>query len=192
MSQIHDNSLRLAALFLVFMLSLVAGCNQSSLHQNPGSMEHRVIGIGIKVKEVGSRFVISSVLPDSPASKAGLIEGDVLVVVRGQGLEGRTLRDVIEAVRGAAGAEVELQLQKPSREVRTMNIKRTPLVFKHEEIEQLLLEPTQLGCPDSIWRSCSCPGGCDQSYYKKECTSYGPVNGRCLYRCSSCYCSACA
>ena len=58
------------------------------------------------------RLVVVSVLPDSPAEAAGLQAGDVIVAVDGQPVTGWTVDEVTLAVRGPAGTQVRLGLER--------------------------------------------------------------------------------
>jgi carboxyl-terminal processing protease len=69
-------------------------------------------GIGATLDQVNDRFVIVAPLPDSPAEKAGLHAGDVLLAVDGQDLAGLNLMDVVLKVRGPAGSKVVLTVRR--------------------------------------------------------------------------------
>ena len=51
-------------------------------------------------------------MPDSPARKAGLKAGDVLMAVDGKSIAQQPLQQVVEQVRGAAGTNVELTIHR--------------------------------------------------------------------------------
>ncbi len=67
------------------------------------------VGIGVRVDatEDGLPKVVS-VFPNSPAEKAGIAAGDVIVKVDGVASEGRDLDDVLATVRGEAGTDVTI------------------------------------------------------------------------------------
>ena len=70
-------------------------------------------GVGVWVHRApdGSLRVIS-VQPLSPASRAGLRAGDVLVSVAGQPVAGRSVADVVSQLRGNAGSSVSVQFRR--------------------------------------------------------------------------------
>src|ERR1700680_4841414 len=91
----EDKMHRIAIILL--SLALVFSAVFSAVAQpHGGSVEHNFAGIGIKLKQSGTHFVIVSVLPDSPAAKSGLKEGDEVSSVQGQPLAGKGLREAVE------------------------------------------------------------------------------------------------
>jgi carboxyl-terminal processing protease len=74
----------------------------------------RVVGIGALIGERAGRPVISSVLDDGPAERAGLRAGDVLLEVDGAGLEDLDPPGIAARVRGQAGTTVVIVVERPS------------------------------------------------------------------------------
>jgi carboxyl-terminal processing protease len=68
--------------------------------------------IGVFVSFAGQRPVISGVLPGSPAQKAGLQAGDVILTVNGQDTTGLTPERVSALIAGSQGSLVDLDLQR--------------------------------------------------------------------------------
>ncbi len=67
-------------------------------------------GIGAEVTARGGQIMILWPLPGSPARKAGVRAGDVILAVDGQSIEGMSLTDVVTLIRGPKGTEVVLRL----------------------------------------------------------------------------------
>jgi carboxyl-terminal processing protease len=65
-------------------------------------------GIGAEVSIRDGAVTIVAPYPGSPAEKAGIKAGDVIVAVGGEPVEGLSLLDVIAKVRGPSGTTVEL------------------------------------------------------------------------------------
>jgi len=77
------------------------------------------IGAGMKKKEKGEGLGIAYTLPGSPAEKAGLKPGDVIVAVDGTDIRPLPQEEATRRIRGAEGAPVKLDL---SRDGKTLEV----------------------------------------------------------------------
>ena len=73
------------------------------------------------------QFVVMSPLADSPAEQAGLEAGDVVLAVDGEPVEGSTMEDQIARIRGEAGTDVTLTIQRDEGEPFDMTITRAEI-----------------------------------------------------------------
>ena len=78
------------------------------------SLNGSVVGIGVLLGQKDDQIVVISVIPDSPASKAGIRTGDAIVSVDGTSTSGLAREEVALKVRGEAGTPVQLQVERPS------------------------------------------------------------------------------
>jgi carboxyl-terminal processing protease len=78
--------------------------------QVKASLEGNMVGIGALMTMRKKQPTVVRTMPDSPARKAGLKAGDVLLEVDGKTVAGLPLEKVVEAVRGPAGTAVDLQI----------------------------------------------------------------------------------
>ena len=69
-----------------------------------------VEGIGVFALLREGRFVIESVIPDSPAAEAGLRAGDVIAAADGTSFDGITSETALGLIRGPAGSTVTLSV----------------------------------------------------------------------------------
>ncbi len=70
-------------------------------------------GIGATVRDVGDAAVISEVFLGGPAEMAGLQPGDRILTVNGVSVDGASLDEIVETVKGDEGTEVVLEIQRP-------------------------------------------------------------------------------
>jgi carboxyl-terminal processing protease len=70
----------------------------------------RFSGVGLTVTEVPRGLRVASVLPDTPAEKEGLEEGDLIVGVDGKSIAGVPSEVSTARIKGPAGTEVELRI----------------------------------------------------------------------------------
>ncbi len=69
-------------------------------------------GIGATVDMVDGKVVIVKPIADSPAFKAGLQAGDIILAVDDQPLDGKTLAEAINIIRGPNGSVARLRIQR--------------------------------------------------------------------------------
>jgi carboxyl-terminal processing protease len=84
------------------------------------------------------RFVVVAPLADSPAERAGLLAGDVVLAVDGEPVEGSTMEDQISRIRGEAGTDVTITVQRDGGEPFDLTITREEIQLR--EVETRLIE----------------------------------------------------
>jgi carboxyl-terminal processing protease len=78
------------------------------------TMEHGEFkGIGVEIQVKAGRIVIVAPLDDSPAQRAGLQAGDIILKIGGQDITDWPLSRVVERISGRPGTKVTLTLQDP-------------------------------------------------------------------------------
>ena len=88
-------------------------------------------GIGAEVQMKDGLVVIVTPLDDSPALKAGIRPGDVILKVDDEGIDGQELQEVIDRIKGPAGTEVTLTVVNPAdRDIREIPITRGRIAIR--------------------------------------------------------------
>ncbi len=84
-------------------------------HGDDANMPKGVIGLSLHVgsERIGdpASLYVAHVYPVGPAQQAGLQHGDEIVTVNGEAVTGKTYEQVIQMVRGEAGAAVKLGIK---------------------------------------------------------------------------------
>src|SRR4051812_6508211 len=84
-------------------------------------------GVGVWVRRGSDHTLrVLSVDPASPAAKAGMHAGDEIVAVAGHPVAGRSVADVVTALRGAAGTTVVVVVSRGEHRL-TMRLRRVTL-----------------------------------------------------------------
>jgi carboxyl-terminal processing protease len=69
-------------------------------------------GIGASVQQFNDQIVIVGPMPDSPASRAGLEPGDVILEIDGRNIHGLTLDEAVGLIRGPKDSTVMLTVRR--------------------------------------------------------------------------------
>ena len=86
-------------------------------------------GLGIEIGMEDGFVKVISPMDDTPAAKAGIESGDLIIQLNDTPVKGMSLSDAIEAMRGEPGSEIEITL------IRTDNPTPTPLTLTREVIK---------------------------------------------------------
>ena len=84
-------------------------------------------GIGATVQKLDDFLVIVQPMPDSPAEKAGLKPGDVILSVDGESAKGWTVEKGVPRIRGVAGSTVRLAVRHSDGKEETLSIRRASI-----------------------------------------------------------------
>jgi carboxyl-terminal processing protease len=68
----------------------------------------KFFGVGIEISTENNQLIVVSPIEDTPAFKAGLKAGDLILAVDGQPTQDMTTQEAVSKIRGPEGTEVEL------------------------------------------------------------------------------------
>ena len=91
------------------------------------------VGIGVRLEEKDDEIVVKTSMDGSPAEKAGIQSGDVLVAVDGESVTGEEFEEIGQRIRGTEGTYVDLT------------------VLRDEEEREFIVERAELEMPVSSW-----------------------------------------
>jgi carboxyl-terminal processing protease len=84
------------------------------------------------------RLVVVAPLDGSPAEAAGIQAGDIVLAVDGETVDGTTMNDQISRIRGEAGTDVTLTIQRDEAEPFDLTITRAEIEL--QEVETRLID----------------------------------------------------
>ena len=97
-------------------------------------------GVGIEVSMQDDQVVVIAPFEDSPASRAGIRSGDIIVSIDGVPVNSTTLDDTIGRMRGAEGTQVKIGIMREgSVEPLMFTLKRSKVEL--HSVKAQLLEP---------------------------------------------------
>lgn len=90
------------------------------------TIEGEFTGIGVTISQTGEALVVISAIADSPAEKAGILPGDILIRVDGVNIENEEFEAVRNRIRGPENTTVEVTVRRGSAEL-SFTVLRTKL-----------------------------------------------------------------
>jgi carboxyl-terminal processing protease len=93
---------------------------------------NRYVGTGIQVRNSPSEQYAEIVVAmrGGPAERAGIKAGDLILSVDGQSMHKRSLRDLVQALRGDEGVDVTMEVRQPKAASRTYRLTRGVVPFE--------------------------------------------------------------
>ena len=89
----------------------------------------RFTGIGLSVTQVKQGLKVEKVFAGSPAEKAGIDAGDLIVSVGGKSIAGESSAVSTEKIKGPEGTEVTVGVRSPGQKVRQLKIMREQIAL---------------------------------------------------------------
>jgi len=95
-------------------------------------------GLGIEVSMESGVVKVISPIDDTPASRAGIKAGDYIVKIEDTQVQGKTLSEAVDLMRGPVGSKIELTVRRRGeKKAITFNIKRE--IIKIQSVKTDLL-----------------------------------------------------
>ncbi len=110
-----------------------------SLKEMQSETEGQFGGLGIRIQMRNDWLTVMTPIPDTPAYRAGVLPGDIIVRIEGESTQGITLMDAIRKLRGEPGTQVKITIvHEGAKEPQEFTITRE--VIKIESVRGRLLE----------------------------------------------------
>ena len=95
-------------------------------------------GLGIEVSMESGVVKVISPIDDTPASKAGIKAGDYIVKIEDTQVQGKTLSEAVDLMRGPIGSSIELTVRRRGeKKALTFNITREIIEIQSVKIDLL-------------------------------------------------------
>lgn len=112
-------SMSAASLVEAALDAMTASLDPHSAYLNPEELRESEMvtsgefgGLGIQVTQEEGRIKVISPIEGTPADRAGLKPGDIITAIDGKPLEGMSLRDAVNAMRGEPGSRIKLGIER--------------------------------------------------------------------------------
>lgn len=101
--------------------------------QSKDSLGGKFEGIGAQLGTKDGRVTVIAPIRNSPAIRAGVKAGDIITAVDDKPTKGQTLTEVVTKIRGQAGTDVKLTLERSGKEF-SVTIKRAQIQVDSVEV----------------------------------------------------------
>ena len=94
-------------------------------------------GLGIEVSQEDGTIKVVTPIDDTPASKAGILSGDLITAIDGDPVAGMTLNQAVDKMRGAVGTPVTLKIVRgKDKDGTDYKLNRAVITIKSVKFEQ--------------------------------------------------------
>ncbi len=94
--------------------------------QNAEGLSGTYVGIGVQLESTKDEVVVATPIEDSPAERAGIRSGDVIVSVNGESVRDEEISEIVQRVKGPEGSTVRLTVMRGEEE-QVYNLKRAEI-----------------------------------------------------------------
>jgi len=126
---------------------MLSGLDPHSTYLNPDEYKELKIGttgqfggLGIQVGMEDGFVKVISPIDDTPAFRAGIKSGDLIVRLDDKSVKGMSLNDAVKLMRGKPGSDIELTIVRKGEE-KPLVISVTRAIIKVDSVKNRMLEP---------------------------------------------------
>ncbi len=131
------HSMKAAELVEMALDAITASLDPHSAYLNPEELRESELvtsgefgGLGLQVTQDDGKIKIIAPIEGTPADRAGLKSGDVIVELDGKPVEGMSLRNAVNAMRGRPGTQVKLTVARENSEPFTVSLTRAIITIE--------------------------------------------------------------
>lgn len=114
--------------------------------EESSSIKGSLKGIGIQIGIKDNNLTVIAPIEDTPAEKAGLLAGDIILEIDGKSTKSITVDKAADQIRGQEGTQVKLLIKRENQEPKLYTVTRANIVLK--SVSQKL--PENIDLPKDI------------------------------------------
>ncbi len=126
---------------------MLAGLDPHSAYLSPDEFKELRIGttgqfggLGIEVTMEGGLVKVVAPIDDTPASRAGIQAGDLIIRIDDKPVKGLSLNDAVKLMRGTPGTDIKLTIVREG-EPETIELTITREIIRTKSVKSRMLEP---------------------------------------------------
>jgi carboxyl-terminal processing protease len=116
---------------------MLASLDPHSSYMNPKSYKDMQVqtrgefgGLGIEVTMENGVIKVVSPIDDTPAARAGLQAGDLIFALDGEPVQGMTLQEAVDKMRGKIGSSIKISVKRGTKEPFDLSLTRESIKVK--------------------------------------------------------------
>jgi carboxyl-terminal processing protease len=116
---------------------MLASLDPHSSYMNPKSYKDMQVqtrgefgGLGIEVTMENGVIKVVSPIDDTPAAKAGLQSGDLIFALDGEPVQGMTLQEAVDKMRGKIGSSIKISVKRGTKDPFDLTLTRESIKVK--------------------------------------------------------------
>ena len=116
---------------------MLSALDPHSSYMNPKSYKDMQVqtkgefgGLGIEVTMENGVIKVVSPIDDTPASKAGILPGDLIFALDGEPVQGLTLQEAVEKMRGKVGTPIKISIRRAGKDPFDVSLTREIIKVK--------------------------------------------------------------
>ncbi len=110
--------------------------SEEEFSQQNNAINSKLYGIGINIASISGKIYIINVIENAPAHNQGIMPGDIILKINGVDMNGQSIYQAAQLIRGDYNSSVELEILRGSEKL-TKNIKREEIKVKTTEYKKL-------------------------------------------------------
>jgi carboxyl-terminal processing protease len=129
---------------------MLQGLDPHSSYMNPRTYRDMQVqtrgefgGLGIEVTQEGGYIKVISPIDETPAARAGVRPGDLITHLNGQSVQGLTLQEAVEQMRGERGTQIRITIRREGAD-RPIELSITRDVIR-PQVVRFRMEGTDIG-----------------------------------------------
>ena len=104
--------------------------NSEEYAEQNTNIDAKIVGIGVNIMSIDGKIVIVSVVDETPAAKAGIKAGDIILKADYKDVSGKDVSEVASIIRGEKDTIIHLDLLRKKEKLQK-NIKREEIKIKN-------------------------------------------------------------
>src|SRR5690349_8867792 len=116
---------------------MLSSLDPHSSYMNPKSYKDMQVqtrgefgGLGIEVTMESGVIKVVSPIDDTPAAKAGLQSGDLIFALDGEPVQGMTLQEAVDKMRGKIGSSIKISVKRGTKDPFDLTLTRESIKVK--------------------------------------------------------------